>query len=88
MSTAAGYSSSGDRITSVTDATGAAVSYAYGTADAQMLGLPTAVTDPNGTVTATTYDTLGRVSQTGISGLHLVADLSRWNCFHSAGGNA
>lgn len=66
ITTSASYDSNGNRLTSVTDATGATVSYAYGDANSQMMGLPTSVTDPGGTVTATAYDTFGRISQISV----------------------
>ena len=65
--TSATYSSDGYRTETVTDASGSTVSYAYGTADSRMLGLPTSVTAPNGTVTSTVYDDFNRVAQTGIA---------------------
>ena len=65
--TSATYSSDGYRTETVTDASGNTISYAYGTADSQMLGLPTSVTAPNGTVTSTEYDGFNRVAQTGIA---------------------
>lgn len=67
IQTTAAYGGNGNRLTSVTDASGATVSYGYGNADSQMRGLPTSVTDPKGTVTNTTYDSAGRVTQTGIA---------------------
>ena len=67
IQTTAAYGGNGNRLTSVTDASGATVSYGYGNADSQMRGLPTSVTDPKGTVTNTTYDSSGRVTQTGIA---------------------
>lgn len=65
--TSATYSSDGYRTETVTDASGNTISYAYGTADSLMLGLPTSVTAPNGTVTSTEYDGFNRVAQTGIA---------------------
>jgi len=67
LQTTATYGGNGNRISSVTDASGAQVSYAYGSGDSVMLGLPTSVTDPNGTVTTSAYDSFGRVTQTGIA---------------------
>ena len=61
------YDSNGDRLISSTDAAGNTVTYAYGTLNSQMLGLPTAVTTPNGTTTFTNYDSQNRVAQTGIA---------------------
>jgi len=69
ITTSAAYDSGGNRLLSVTDATGATVSYAYADANSQMMGLPTSVTAPNGTVTATAYDTFGRVTQTSVDDL-------------------
>ena len=69
ITTSNGYSSDGNLLTSVTDASGAAVTYTYGDANSQMLGLPTAVTAPNGTVTNTVYDTYGRVTETSVANL-------------------
>ena len=67
IGTSATYDSSGNRLASVTDATGASVTYAYGNAVAEMTGLPTSVTAPNGTVTLSTYDENYRVTETGIA---------------------
>lgn len=67
IQTTAAYGGSGNRLTSVTDAAGATVSYSYGNSDSVMRSLPTSVTDPNGTVTTSAYDTSGRVTQTGIA---------------------
>lgn len=72
ISTSAAYGGSQNRLTSITDATGATVTYGYGNADAQMMALPTSITDPNGTVTTSSYDFNYRVTQTGIAN---VADL-------------
>lgn len=72
ITTSATYGGSLNRLTSVTDATGAKVSYGYGDSDAQMMALPTSITDPNGTVTTTSYDSNYRVMQTGIAN---IADL-------------
>ena len=69
ITTSNGYSSDGNLLTSVTDASGAAVTYTYGDANSQMLGLPTAVTAPNGTVTNTVYDTYSRVTETSVANL-------------------
>lgn len=67
IQTTAVYGGSGNRLTSVTDAAGATVSYSYGNSDSLMRSLPTSVTDPNGTVTTSAYDVSGRVTQTGIA---------------------
>ena len=67
IQTTAAYGGSGNRLTSVTDAAGATVSYSYGNSDSVMRSLPTSVTDPNGIVTTSAYDTSGRVTQTGIA---------------------
>ena len=67
IQTTAAYGGNGNRLTSVTDAAGATVSYGYGNSASQMMGLPTSVTDPNGTVTTSAYDSSGRVTQTGIA---------------------
>ena len=67
IQTTAAYGGSGNRLTSVTDAAGATVSYNYGNSDSVMRSLPTSVTDPNGIVTTSAYDTSGRVTQTGIA---------------------
>ena len=64
--TSATYGGNQNRLVSVTDATGATVSYNYDNANVQMLALPTRITDPSGTVTSYTYDSRNRVSQTGI----------------------
>ena len=69
MSTSAQYSNSGNLLSSVTDATGATVSYQYGDANSIMRGLPTSVTAPNGTTTSTVYDLYGRVTQTNVATL-------------------
>ena len=73
ISTSAEYDESGNRLTSVTDATGAEVAYAYSNVNSQMMGLPTAVTDANGTVVTSSYDENYRVTETGIEN---VADIS------------
>ena len=67
IQTTAAYGGSGNRLTCVTDAAGATVSYSYGNSDSVMRSLPTSVTDPNGIVTTSAYDTSGRVTQTGIA---------------------
>ena len=67
IQTTAAYGGSGNRLTSVTDAAGATVSYSYGNSDSVMRSLPTSVTDPNGIVTTSAYDPSGRVTQTGIA---------------------
>ena len=67
ISTSAAYGGSLNRLTSITDATGATVTYGYGNVDAQMMALPTSITDPNGTVTTSSYDSNYRVTQTGIA---------------------
>lgn len=56
ISTSAAYGGNLNRLTSITDATGATVTYSYGNADAQMMALPTSITAPNGTVTVSSYD--------------------------------
>lgn len=48
LTASAAYDESGNRLTSVTDSAGASVAYSYGTADSQMTGQPTTVTDPKG----------------------------------------
>ena len=68
ITTSAEYGGSGNRLTSVTDASGAEVAYAYSNVNSQMMSLPTSITDPNGTVTTSTYDSLNRVTETGIAG--------------------
>ena len=67
ISTSAAYGGSQNRLTSITDATGATVTYGYGNVDSQMMALPTSITDPNGTVTTSSYDSNYRVTQTGIA---------------------
>ena len=57
IQTTAAYGGSGNRLTCVTDAAGATVSYSYGNSDSVMRSLPTSVTDPNGIVTTSAYDT-------------------------------
>ena len=69
LQTSAAYDTSGNRLASVTDATGATVTYAYGNADSMMNGLPTTVTDPNNVDTTNVYDKNGRVTVTGIDNL-------------------
>lgn len=73
ISTSAEYDESGNRLTSVTDATGAEVAYAYSNVNSQMMALPTAITDANGTVVTSSYDESYRVTETGIAN---VADIS------------
>ena len=65
--TAATYDDFGNRLLSLTDATGASVTYVYGNNDSIMMGLPTSVTAPNGTVTTSVYDENYRVTETGIA---------------------
>lgn len=72
ISTSAEYGGSGNRLVSTTDATGAEIAYGYSNVNAQMMALPTSITDPNGTVTTSAYDSHYRVTQTGIAD---VADL-------------
>ena len=67
ISTSAAYGGSQNRLTSITDATCATVTYGYGNVDSQMMALPTSITDPNGTVTTSSYDSNYRVTQTGIA---------------------
>ena len=75
MSTAAQYTSQGNLLSSITDATGASVTYSYTDEDGNpdlnsiMMGLPTYTTAPNGTTTHTTYDIYGRVAETEVAGL-------------------
>ena len=69
ITTSSGYSADGNLLTSVTDANASTVTYTYGDANSRMLGLPTAVTAPNGTVTNTVYDTYSRVTQTSVANL-------------------
>ena len=66
INTSATYDNSKNRLTSITDAAGATVTYGYGNNNAQMMALPTSITDPNGTVTSTTYDSNYRVTETSI----------------------
>lgn len=66
ISTAASYEGGLNRLASVTDVAGMKLTYGFGTKNAQMLALPTSITDPNGTVSFTSYDTNFRVSETGI----------------------
>ena len=54
-------------MTSVTNAAQNTVTYAYDTPNSIMLGLPTSVTTPDGTVTNTAYDAFDRVIQTSIA---------------------
>lgn len=69
ISTSAAYDDSKNRLLSITDATGATVTYGYGTNNAKMMALPTSITDPNGTVTSTVYDSNYRVAKTSIEDL-------------------
>ena len=69
MSTSAEYTSNGNLLSSVTDATGATVSYQYGDSKSIMWGLPTSATAPNNTTTHTVYDLYGRVTQTSVANL-------------------
>lgn len=52
----------GNRLASVTDVAGTVVTYGYGNAISQMMGLPTSAYDANGCVTQTDVD-LGKSSQ-------------------------
>lgn len=67
IQTSASYTGNGNRLASVTDAAGASVTYGYGDANSQMMGLPTSVTDSYGTVTTSAYDASGRVTQTSVA---------------------
>ena len=75
MWTSAVYASKGNLLQSVTDATGATVTYGYTNENNEsdgnsiMWGLPTTVTAPNGTTTRTAYDLYGRVTQTSVVNL-------------------
>lgn len=69
INTSATYDDSKNRLVSITDATGATVTYGYGTNNAKMMALPTSITDPNGTVTSTEYDSNYRVTETSIEDL-------------------
>ena len=75
MSTSAEYTSNGNMLQSVTDATGAMVTYGYtkenndSDGNSIMWGLLTTITAPNGTTTRTTYDLYGRVAQTSVADL-------------------
>ena len=55
-----------NRPTAATDATGARVTYNYDNAKAQMMSLPTRVTDANNTVVNTVYDDFYRPTQVSI----------------------
>lgn len=50
IGTSATYGGSSNRLTSITDSTGATVTYGYGNANAQMMALPTSTTDPKGSL--------------------------------------
>lgn len=69
ISTSAAYGGSKNRLTSVTDAAGATITYGYGNANCQMLGLPSSMKDPAGTISGAAYDFLGRVTQTSVASL-------------------
>lgn len=80
IKTSAVYEDGLNRLSSITDAAGAKVTYGYGTNNAKMMALPTSVTDQKGTVTNTEYDSNHRVTKTGIAD---VADV----VYNYSGGN-
>ena len=61
------YSADGNLQTSITDNTGSTVTYAYGTDNSIMWGLPTSVTAPNGSATTTTYDDVRRQTEVSVA---------------------
>ena len=67
VASSATYTADGNRISSVTDGTGATTTYAYGTDNSVMWGLPTAVTNAKNVTATTEYDSYGRVTETGIA---------------------
>ena len=67
MQTTAAYDSTGNLLTSVTDASGSTVTYAYETALSVFQGQPTKVTAPNGTVTQNALDIYDRVISTSVA---------------------
>ncbi len=67
MTSSAAYDAGGNRLTSVTDSSGATVRYGYGSGVSEMLGLPTSTTDALGTVSSSRYDALGRLTETEVA---------------------
>ncbi len=61
------YQGSQNRITSSTDAAGNVTRYYYADGNVQMRALPTTIIDPKGTYHTTSYDSSGRITQTGIA---------------------
>ena len=77
ITSSATYDTAGNRLLTQTDARGNIVSYQYEDTLSQMMGAPTKVTDPLGTVSSTTYNAAnGRVSATSVlSGTNTLASL-------------
>ena len=73
ISTSSVYEGNLNRLVSMTDSNGATTTYGYGTANAQMMALPTSITDAKGTVTSNIYDDNYRVDQTTIANAATVA---------------
>lgn len=67
MTSSAAYDAGGNRLTSVTDSSGATVRYGYSSGVSEMLGLPTSTTDALGTVSSNRYDALGRLTETEVA---------------------
>lgn len=67
MTSSAAYDAGGNRLTSVTDSSGATVRYGYSSGVSEMLGLPTSTTDALGTVSSSRYDALGRLTETEVA---------------------
>ena len=69
ITSSAAYDSTGNYVTSQTDARGNTVTYAYGNNISKMTGQPTAVTDPTNVTRTSSYNTAnGRITGTEITG--------------------
>ena len=67
MQSTNGYSSNGNLLVSSSNTSNILTQYQYSTAISQMLGMPTAVTDANNTVTNISYDEFGRTAQVSVA---------------------
>ena len=69
ITSSAAYDSTGNYVSSQTDARGNTVTYAYGNNISKMTGQPTAVTDPTNVTRTSSYNTAnGRITGTEITG--------------------
>ena len=67
MVSSSAYTNCGNLVSSSTNVNGITTSYAYSSDQNKMLGLPSAVTDANGTITNILYDNFGRTRQTTVA---------------------